>query len=83
MPYYEVFWNFEDKDGNAAHVAENGLTPKDVEEVLMNPVETGFSRTSGRPITFGHTHDGRYICVVYEQIDELTLYPITAFEIED
>jgi hypothetical protein len=42
-----------------------------------------FSRTSGRPIAFGYTSDGRYICVVYEEVDEHTLYPVTAFEVED
>ena len=51
--------------------------------VLMDPVETGKSRSSKRPIAFGYTPDGRYICVVYEEIDEYTLYPVTAFEVED
>ncbi len=83
MPYYDIFWNFEDEDGNVAHIAENDLTPEDVNGVLMNPEETGVSRSSGRPIAFGYTTDRRYICVVYEQIDEHTLYPVTAFEIED
>jgi len=83
MPYYDVFWNFEDEDGNAAHVAENDLTTEDVDDVLRNPEETDVSRSSGRPIAFGYATDGRYICVVYEQIDEHTLYPVTAFEIED
>ena len=32
------------------------------------PDETGVSRSSGRPIAFGYTPDGRYICVVYEEI---------------
>jgi uncharacterized DUF497 family protein len=83
MPWYEVFWNFEDPDGNVAHVAENGLTPEDVNAVLSDPEETGVSRSSGRPIAFGYTPEGRYICVVYEEIDEHTLYPVTAFEVED
>ena len=42
------------------------LTPEDVNAVLMDPDETGVSRSSGRPIAFGYTPDGRYICVVYE-----------------
>ena len=50
----------------------------------MNPEETGTSKSSGRPIAFGYyAPDGRYICVVYEQIDEHTLYSVPAFEIED
>jgi hypothetical protein len=81
MPWYDIFWNHEDADGNVAHIAANGLTPEDVDAVLMNPDETGISRSSGRPIAFGFVPDGRYICVVYEVVDEFTLYPVTAFEI--
>ena len=69
-----------------AHIAQNDLTPEDVNAVLMDPVEIGTigtSRSSKRPIAFGYTPDGRYICVVYEEIDEYTLYPVTAFEVED
>jgi uncharacterized DUF497 family protein len=83
MPYFEIFWNFEDDDGNVAHIAQHGLTPDDVNAVLMNPDETRVSRSSGRPIAFGYTPDGRYICVVYEEVDAFTLYPVTAFEVED
>ena len=45
MPYYEVLWNYEDEDGNGAHIAEHGLTPEDVSAVLMTPDETGVSRS--------------------------------------
>jgi len=83
MPWYEILWNYEHEDGNVAHIARNGLTPEDVNVVLMDPEETGLSRSSGRPIAFGYTSDGRYICVVYEEVDEHTLYPVTAFEVED
>ena len=83
MPWYDVFWNYAEPDGNVEHIAENGLTPEDVNAVLMNPEETGISRSSGRRIAFGYIPDGRYICVVYEEIDEHTLYPVTAFVIED
>src|SRR5262249_45381176 len=79
MPYYDVLWNYEDADGNVAHIAEHGLTPEDVNAVLLAPDETGVSRSSGRPIAFGYTPAGRYICVVYEEIDAYTLYPVTAF----
>ena len=83
MPYYDILWNYEDEDGNVAHIAEHGLTPEDVNAVLMALDETGASRSSGRPIVFGYTPDGRYICVVYEEIAPYTLYPVTAFEIKD
>jgi hypothetical protein len=83
MPYVDIFWNYEDDDGNVAHIAEHDLTPEDVNAVLMAPDATSVSRSSGRPIAFGYTPDGRYIGVVYEEIDDHTLYPVTAFEIKE
>ena len=35
MPCYEIIWN-EEPGGNVAHIAQHGLTPDDVEEVLFN-----------------------------------------------
>ncbi len=34
MPWYDIFWNYEDDDGNVAHIAENGypVTAFEVEE---------------------------------------------------
>ena len=34
------------------------------------------------PHRFGETATGRIIAVVYEEIDEDTVYPITAYEVE-
>ena len=82
MPYYEVIWN-EEPDGNVKHIAENGLTPEDIEEVLFSRVDRDVSRSSGLPIVFGFARDGRYILVVYEQIDEITIYPVTAYDVEE
>ena len=82
MSYYEIIWN-EEPDGNVEHMAEHGLTPDDVEEVLFNPLDSDVSRSSGLPIVFGFTPDGRYILVVYEQIDEITIYPVTAYDVEE
>ena len=31
----------------------------------------------------GFTPDGRYILVVYEQLDETTIYPVTAYDVEE
>ncbi|MFN8488248.1 MAG: hypothetical protein U0350_11685 [Caldilineaceae bacterium] len=78
---YDIIWN-PDPDGNIAHITEHDLTPEDVEEVLLNPLGHDISRSSGRPIVYGFTADGRYILVVYEKIDRYTVYPITAYEIE-
>lgn len=85
MPYYKVVWN-DEPGGNVAHIAEHGLTPEDVEEVLfspLSPMDRDVVRSTGLPIVFGFTPDGRYILVVYEQIDEVTIYPVTAYDVEE
>jgi len=82
MPYYEIIWS-EEPGGNVEHIGETGLAPEDVEEVVFNPVDRDVSRSSGLPIVFGFTPDGRYIMVVYEQIDDVTIYPVTAYDLEE
>lgn len=82
MPWYEFVWN-TGVDGNAAHVAEHGIDITDVESVVCPPLEVYLSRSTGRPIAIGWSSDGRLIAVVYEQLDSVTVYPITAFEVEE
>jgi hypothetical protein len=81
MPYFEFTWN-EEPGGNMEHIAEHGLKPDDVEEVFFNSVDRDVSRSTGLPIVFGFTPEGRYILVVYEQVDDVTVYPVTAYEVE-
>jgi hypothetical protein len=45
MAYFEIIWD-EEPGGNVEHVAEHGLTPEDVEEVIFNPVDHDVSRSS-------------------------------------
>lgn len=81
-----VAWDMEDDPkGNVQHVATNGITVEEVEEVLLNennPV--GESRSSGRPITFGETSTGKRIAVVWEQAldNPLVIRPVTAYEVD-
>ena len=82
MTWLHVFWDFG-PGGNAEHVAEHGLDLEEVEHVLRNPEKYKVSRSRGRPLLFGHTPAGEYIAVVYEELDEDTVYPVTAFPIED
>ena len=81
MPWYEVIWNYE-PGGNVEHIADHGLTPEDVEVVIFNPLETTVSHSSGRPVAAGYTSDGRLVFVVYEEIDDGTVYPVTAYEVD-
>jgi uncharacterized DUF497 family protein len=81
-----VAWDMEDDPkGNVRHISDHGITMEEVEEVLLdetNPV--GESRSSGRPITFGETQNGKRIAVIWEQASDnpLVIRPVTAFEID-
>ena len=84
MPLIDAIWDLpDDPDGNVQHIAEHGLTPIDVEYVLNHPKRRQTSTSSGRPIVFGTTPSGEYIAVVVEEIDEGTVYPVTAYPVED
>lgn len=78
--WQQIIWN-DEPDGNITHIEEHGLTVDDVEHVLANPDSKGVSRSSGLPCVFGTTPDGRYILVVYEEVDADTIYPVTAYEV--
>jgi uncharacterized DUF497 family protein len=65
-----------------AHIEEHGITKDEVVEVLRNPVSESANRSSGRPIVFGLTSTGKTIAVVYEQVDDDTVYPVTAYEVD-
>jgi uncharacterized DUF497 family protein len=79
---YVVWDTDEDAEGNVQHIAEHGLTKEEIEEVLYGVHELDTSRTSGRPIAFGFTSTGIYVCIVFEWVDEGTVYPITAYPLE-
>jgi len=80
MNWTHVIWD-PLPDGNVEHVEEHDLTTDEVEHVLEYYDSTGFSQSSGRPCVFGHTPDGRYIIVIYEEVDEDTVVPVTAYEV--
>ena len=80
----QIIWDLEDDpQGNFQHIAEHDVTPEEVEEVLNDRhSQTAYSESSGRPITFGWTADGRYLAVIWELVDEdpRVVYPVTAYE---
>lgn len=81
-----IAWDMDDDPkGNVQHIADNGITMEEVEEVLLderNPV--GESRSSGRPITIGDTSSGKRIVVIWDQeLDNpLVIRPVTAYEVD-
>ena len=79
MPYFDFFWT----DDIIAHIAEHDITRKDFERVVMNPVDNDKSESSGRDAAFGYTRDGRFIIAVFEYLDEMTILPVTAYEVPE
>ena len=82
MVWFDFLW-LDGANGSIEHIAEHDLTITDVEYVIENYDEESTSRGSGRPLRFGRIADGRYIAVVFEWVDNVTVYPITAFEVEE
>jgi uncharacterized DUF497 family protein len=80
--FEQIIWN-DEPGGNIEHIEEHGLTIDDVEYVLANSDDQSVSRSSGQPCVFGYTPDGRYIIVVFEEIDSETIYPVTAYEVPE
>lgn len=74
----EILWTPK----NIARIAENDLTPEDVEAALLDPVDESVSRSTGRPCVFGYTDDGDYIIVIYELLPQ-GIYPVTAYRIDE
>ena len=79
MPYLDVIWT----DEILAHLGEHDISQADYEHVVRNPESRGVSRSTGLPVVWGHTPDGRYIMAVYEQVDPVTVLPVTAYEVPE
>jgi hypothetical protein len=69
MPYFEFLWTRE----NARHIAEHGVSTDDFEAIVQHSTNRGFCRRSLLPVAWG----------VYEHIDEVTVNPITAYEVPE
>ena len=82
MAFDAIIWDLDDDpDGNVQHCAEHGVIREEVEEVFENATDADISRSTGRPVIFGDTSAGRHLMVVYEQVDEDTVYPVTAYDV--
>ena len=49
----------------------------------LTPTCLSISRLTGRKIAIGVTVTGRTLIVVFDEIDAHTVYPITAYDLED
>jgi hypothetical protein len=77
-----IIWDLDDDpEGNVLHCAEHSITKDEVEQAVENAMDFDVSASSGRPILFGDTAEGRHLMVVYEAVDSDTIYPVTAYEV--
>jgi uncharacterized DUF497 family protein len=84
MRYLSIIWDDEDDEtGNIQHIAEHGLTVDDVEYVIENALSEDRSKRTGRPCLFGYTPGGDHIMVVFDEVDEDRIYPVTAYEVPE
>ena len=79
MAYYEFHWT----DEVVEHLEQHGVSQDDFEYVFSNPTSKGYSRSSGLPAVWGYTEDGRYILAVFEELDDVTILPVTAYEVPE
>jgi hypothetical protein len=79
MAYLHFIWT----DETVAHIAENAISQDEFEAIVCNPASKGLSRSTGMPVAWGHTSDGRYIMAVYEEVDPATVVPVTAYEVPE
>ena len=78
-----IIWD-DEPGANVEHVAEHGLSPDEVDDVLLDDaLQIDRSRTSGRPCKFGWTRTGKHIIVVWDEVnaDPLIIHPTTAYEV--
>jgi uncharacterized DUF497 family protein len=78
MPFYFFAWS----DAIVEHLARNGVSEAEFEEIVSNPEDEDVSRSTGRPMAIGVTSTGRILACVYEFIDDETILPVTAYEID-
>ncbi len=88
MKFDFIEWDSEaEPRGNTQHIADNGLTPDEVEDVMYDPESRPVqSRSSRRPALIGSTSTGKTIIVIYERHNDagmIVIRPVSAYEIED
>lgn len=79
MPFEEVVWT----DRAIRKIAEHGVTMDEVEQALANPQRQGRSASSSLPYTMGVTNARRWLVVIYERVDAITICPVTAYGLDD
>lgn len=79
MAWFDFAWTEEIIE----HLELNQVSQEDFERIVCRPVRRGWSDSSDRRAAWGYTIDGRYVMAVYEMVDEITVLPVTAYEVEE
>jgi HEAT repeat protein len=79
MMEYVFLWTPEALD----KIAQHGVTVEEYESVVNNPVDRQLSRSSDNLIARGDAITGRWLICVYQDIDEITVLPITGYVPDD
>lgn len=79
MPYYMYVWTEELMEYLLLH----DVSVEEFEEVVGSPDSVEQSRSSDRLVAFGSTSTGKYLACVYELLDDITILPVTAYEVEE
>jgi uncharacterized DUF497 family protein len=79
MPVYYYLWT----DENAEHISHHGVSEDDFEYVVDGARRSAEQvQRNGRIRVEGRTRDGRLVRCVYERVDDLWVYPITAHDLD-
>ncbi len=62
-------------------LASKASSPRSSRKSSATPDSVGESQSSGRPMLFGYTSSGKYLVCVYEMVDQDTILPVTAYEV--
>ncbi len=76
MPFYFFAWT----DELIEYLAEHDVSQDEFEQVVCDPIREECSRSTGRPIAFGFTSNGKYLACVFERFEDDTVIPVTAYE---
>ncbi len=80
MPVYHYVWT----DENTDHIRQHGISEAEFEHAVDRaPKKAEVTQPNGRIRIEGRTVDGRRVRCIFERIDELWVYPITAHEVEE
>jgi hypothetical protein len=77
MPWFEFFWI----PRTVEHLADHDVSQDEFEFVVRESEDLQKSRSSGDLAVIGWIFTGRRLFCVYRMIDELTVEPVTAYEI--